>query len=508
MLYQTVHRLVWRSFEMGTLAAVLSRRGENAARAVVTMVEAMNSEGPEAYGMASPTTVKIAGSLETLKKTSMESSSSAVGYAFSRILPKDKPQPLGLKNAAMVFEGRLYPVHPSEPDAEITAKKLEQNPGQSVEQSAKVFVKRASGDFAFALAKPEMIVAGRDTMGVRPLYYGENANFAALASERKALWSVGILDARSFPPGCVSLVERSGFSFIVARRIRCFKPKEVSMEAAARTLRKLLEHSVRERISGLEEVAVAFSGGLDSSIIASLAKKTRSSVILVHVSLQNESEVEYAKQAAEELKLPLYCHLHAEHEVLQTVQRVIGAVEEPDPVKVSIGIPIYWSAQKTAEMNCAVMLAGQGADELFGGYKRYLDEYLKGGSDSVQNTMFNDIVGMYESNLERDSKICNGLSVELRLPFATSSIARFAIGLSLELKMERTESTLRKLVLRKVAKDLLLPQNIVERPKKAIQYTTGINKALKKMAAKEEVSMAAYLQKVFEKTFKKHALHA
>jgi LysM repeat protein len=50
-----------------------------------------------------------------------------------------------------------------------------------------------------------------------------------------------------------------------------------------------------------------------------------------------------------------------------------------------------------------------------------------------------------------------------------------------------------------VAKDLLLPQTIVDKPKKAIQYTTGINKALKKIAKQEGVPMAEYLQKVFEK---------
>jgi asparagine synthase (glutamine-hydrolysing) len=277
------------------------------------------------------------------------------------------------------------------------------------------------------------------------------------------------------------------------------------MQTAARRLRTLLEHSIRERVSGLKEVVIAFSGGLDSSIIASLAKKTGSNVLLIHVSLENEPEVEYAKQAAEELKLPLYCYLHTEHEVLQTISKVIGAIEEPQPVKVSIGIPIYWTAEKTAEMDLRVMLAGQGADELFGGYKRYLDEYLGGGSEKAQMTMFNDILRMYEDNLERDSKICNHLNVELRLPFATISMAKFAINLPLELKMERTSNTLRKLVLRRVAKDLLLPQTIVNRPKRAIQYTTGINKALKKIARQEGVPMAEYLQKVFEKTFGEQA---
>ena len=482
---------------MGALVAVLSKKGENAAGAAVAMIEAMNSEGSYIYGIASPTTVKTMNSLEILKKTNLESST-AIGYAFSKILPKDKPQPLKLNDAAMVFEGRLYPVDPSESDVDIVAKKLEQN----LEQSATTFVKKANGDFAFAIAKPEKIVAGRDVMGVRPLYYGENANFAALASERKALWSIGIEEARSYPPGCVSLIGRNGFNFDVARRILYSKPKGITMQEAALKLRSLLGHSVRERISSLKEIAVAFSGGLDSSVIASLAKKTGSNVILVHVSLENGPEVEFAKEAAEELKLPLCCYLYGEHEVLQTVRDVIGAIEEPDPVKVSIGIPIYWTAEKAAEMGFKVMLAGQGADELFGGYKRYLDGYLEGGVERAERAISNDIIGMYESNLERDSKICNHLNVELRLPFAAKSLARFALNLPLELKMERTGNTLRKLVLRRVAKDLLLPQTIVERPKRAIQYTTGINKALKKAVKQEKVSMTEYFEKVFEKIFK------
>jgi asparagine synthase (glutamine-hydrolysing) len=280
------------------------------------------------------------------------------------------------------------------------------------------------------------------------------------------------------------------------------------MQTAAHKLQTLLEHSVKERVSGLKEVAVAFSGGLDSSIIASLAKKTNGNVILIHVSLENGREVEFAKQAAEELKLPLYSYLYVEHEVPKTIQEVIRAIEEPAPVKVSIGIPIYWAAEKTAEMGCKVMLAGQGADELFGGYKRYLDDYMEGGSERAQMAIFNDIVRMYEANLERDSKICNHLNIELRLPFATHSMAKFAINLPLRLKIERADNTLRKLVLRRVARNIGLPYPIVNRPKKAIQYTTGITNTIQKMAKQEGVSMTEYLQKVFQTNFKGGVFHS
>jgi asparagine synthase (glutamine-hydrolysing) len=221
--------------------------------------------------------------------------------------------------------------------------------------------------------------------------------------------------------------------------------------------------------------------------------------------LENEPEVEFAKQAGQELKLPLRSYLYAEHDVQKTIPKVIRIIENPDPVKVGIGIPIYWAAEKTAEMDCKMMLAGQGADELFGGYRRYLDDYLAGSNEKAQKAIFNDIAEMYEANLERDFKICNHFNVELRLPFATYSIAKFALNLPLELKMERTDNTLRKLVLRQVAKDLGLPQPIVTRPKRAIQYTTGINKTIRKLAKREGVPMTKYLRKVFRTTFKDRA---
>lgn len=482
--------------DMGSLVAVLNKKGENVTRTAVAMIEALESHSSQAYGVASPTTIKIEESLGTLREL-RTGSPIALGYSFSKILPRDEPQPLKLKDATMVFDGRIYPVDAEKPDTEVAAKKLEQNP----EQASTVFVKKTNGDFAFAIATPETIIAARDIIGVRPLYYGENADFAVLASERNALWSVGVKEVRSFPPGCVSKVGSQGFKFTVAKRIVHSKPKQVRMQTAAHELRTLLEHSVKERVLGLKEVAVAFSGGLDSSIIAYLTKETGANVTLIHVSLENEAEVELAKQAAEELKLPLRIYQYVELDVQKAISKVIRIIEEPDPVKVSIGIPLYWAAEKTAEMGCKVMLAGQGADELFGGYKRYLDDYLKGGKGKAQTAIYNDIIGMHEANLERDFKICNHFNIELRLPFATHSMAKLATALPLELKMERIDDTLRKLVLRRVASDLGLPQPIVDRPKKAIQYATGVSKAIKKIAKREGVSTNERTRKIFQATF-------
>ena len=108
---------------------------------------------------------------------------------------------------------------------------------------------------------------------------------------------------------------------------------------------------------------------------------------------------------------------------------------------------------------------------------------------------------MHEANLERDFKICKHFNIELRLPFATHNMAKLATALPLELKMERIDNTLRKLVLRRVARDLGLPQPIADRPKKAIQYATGVSKAIKKMAKREGVSLNECTRKIFQATF-------
>src|SRR5208337_5195573 len=105
-------------------------------------------------------------------------------------------------------------------------------------------------------------------------------------------------------------------------------------------------------------------------------------------------------------------------DVEKTLPKVVELIEEPDPIKASVGLPFYWAAEKAAEAGFQVMLAGQGADELFGGYQRYVNEYCKEGREKVRKTMFNDVVNICLSNLERDLKITSYHDVELRMPFA------------------------------------------------------------------------------------------
>ncbi len=479
---------------MKTSIAVLNKKGENAVPQVTATLKALYPEKNVCFGVATPSRIWTEEETEETTQQKVHSPI-AVGYSASTAFPRDEPQLMKLEDSAVVFEGATYP-QTQNPALELVAKKLQGDFCKAAES----FVKDVDGDFSLIVAESERIVAARDSVGVQPLYYGENETFAALASNRKTLWKLGLAEPKSFPPGHVAVVTSEGFKFKPVKTLAYQEPKPINLREATEKLQILLESSVQKRVFGVKKVAVAFSGGLDSSLVAFLAKKYGVEVQLVHVSLENQPETEEAWKAAEELDLPLQVHLFKEADIEKVIARVVELIEEPDPVKTSIGVPFYWAAEKTAEAGFKVLLAGQGADELFGGYQRYVKEYVVDGDEKVRRTMYNDVINVHESNLERDEKICGFQDVELRLPFTSFELAKFAMSLPTELKFERKLDSLRKLVLRKAAENIGLSKSIAEKPKKAVQYSTGISSALKKLAKKQNLALAEYINKVFMET--------
>ena len=85
-------------------------------------------------------------------------------------------------------------------------------------------MKNADGDYAFLIAKDGWIGAGRDPVGVQPLYYGENKTIAAIATNRKALWLLGLENPLSFPPGNMGFVNCEGFQFKPVKTLTYVEP--------------------------------------------------------------------------------------------------------------------------------------------------------------------------------------------------------------------------------------------------------------------------------------------
>ncbi|MGD0644453.1 MAG: asparagine synthetase B [Candidatus Bathyarchaeia archaeon] len=479
---------------MKVTIAVLDKHGDNVVDQVLEVLNALGARQSSHFGLISPKKSVFEKSLGILRRQGLISTT-IVGYVSSKPESASGYEFLQLDDAALIFEGRVYSPIPKTAVMEQVAKEP-----LHCETILQTLIANADGDYSFLTLKDGWVAAGRDPVGVQPLYYGENQNIAALATNRKALWKLGIEKTLSFPPGNISFVNREGFQFKPVKTLSYTEPTQTTIDEAAKKLQALLEESIQRRIRDVKEVVVAFSGGLDSSIVAYLTSKLGVKVSLLHVSMENQAETEEAIDASNQLNLPLQVHLFKDSDVEKTLPQVVALIEEPDPIKASVGLPFYWGAEKASEANFSVMLAGQGADELFGGYQRYVNEYCKEGNEKVRKTMFNDVVRIHESNLERDLKITNFHDVELRLPFASFELADFALSLPVECKMEQKPDTLRKLVLRKVALNVGMPSSVVDKPKKAVQYSTGINNAIKRVAKKHQKTVNEYINGLLQES--------
>jgi asparagine synthase (glutamine-hydrolysing) len=445
------------------------------------------------FVIATPVKVAAAKNAESLCAQKANLTSNAAMGSASNSSEQSESQMFETSDATVSFEGRIYFPDPNGSATDFLAAKIQGD----YEKAVEAFLKNAEGDFSVLIAQAERLLAARDPVGVQPLYFGENEAIAALATNRKALWELGMPEPKSFPPGHLGTVTKEGFKFKPVQTLPFSEPKPIGLDEAAKKLQRLLEQSVQRRIFGLKEVAVAFSGGLDSSLVACLAKRCGVDVHLIHVSLKDQPETEEARKAAKELALPLQVHLFTDADVEKVISEVVALIEEADPIKASVGVPFFWNAQKAAESGYRVLLAGQGADEFFGGYQRYVNEYILEGDEAVRKTMFHDVAVIHESNIERDEKICGFYDVELRLPFASFEVAEFAMSLPTDLKIEKKTDSLRKLVLRKTALNMGLSKSIADKHKKAVQYSTGINSAVKKLAKKQNLTQAEYVNRLF-----------
>jgi len=416
-----------------------------------------------------------------------------LGYLSSSHVPSDFQQPMEQFSYTLLFNGRLYPFEGT-PDCYSVAEYLGPTPDDGVQ----LLLNETNGAYALAVLQEDHLLLARDPMGVVPLYIGENEDYIGVASERKALWSIGIENPQSFPPGHVAKMMRSGVGFIPVRKIKQPESLRLTEEEAVRNLQSLLYNAVDVRTRDLQRIAVGFSGGLDSSLLACLADACGIEVNLISIGIKGSKDLEDASEAAEKLGMAYFAESFDEEDVERSIDKALMLVEEPDPLKLEVAIPIMWVAEKAAEMDHRVLFLGQGCDELFGGYRKYVTEYIRRGANAAQSLMFEDVAGAYERNFERDVKVSSALDVELRLPFADWDLVQFAISLPVHMKLPTEESGQRKRILRTLAISLGIPTTIVERKKRAIQYSTRVDRVLRKMARSEGLSLTEFVRHRFQ----------
>lgn len=245
------------------------------------------------------------------------------------------------------------------------------------------------------------------------------------------------------------------------------------------------------------KTGVIFSGGIDSSLLAVLAAR-HCSVTAYTVGVEDAPDLPFAKQLKS----------HFRHEIiklsdddidreLEKILPIIKKTEgEVSPVRVGAEFPSYFAAKAAAEDGFKVVLSGQGPDEMFGGYARYLPVLSKEGYPGLEKLLKKDTAELKDEIIKIDRAICEYNGVSLRNPFLTDDFVKY--GLSIDVKQRLWSGKTKpeypcekhegKYVIRKfcekIAAEEILPKEIVWRPKKAAQYGSGIHKVLDRLARK------------------------
>ena len=246
--------------------------------------------------------------------------------------------------------------------------------------------------------------------------------------------------------------------------------RDMSEEEAARLL-SLLDASVSAIRVPPEGCAVLYSGGLDSSTVAALCARLMP-VTLYSVGTAGSHDILASVAGAGEMKLNLVSVIAGEEEIKSSAEQVAGLLAEVrgwtmNRQDISIYAPMFHLMGFVKERH---VFTGQGADELFGGYSRY----MRMGAEERVIAMGSDVKSLLSYGIRRDESVALHFGKELHLPFLSPEVVGFASSLSPESKVD---GKTRKKVLRECASLLNLKASSAE--KKAMQYGSGFDRVLR-----------------------------
>jgi asparagine synthase (glutamine-hydrolysing) len=484
------------------MCAITGIIGENIQDELYRMLLALKHRGPDKSG------VFVDGEIShgNLEELTVPPGNFGLGHNLLSIVGSEVVQPLRKGKIILVCNGEIYNHSQlyselkqesnydfeTDSDSEVVLSLITHYYQGSLSQTIPKVVERLDGDYAFCAYDGKDLVAVRDPLGVKPLYYGNDGIFA-FASERKALWEVGINETHSLPPKYMlhnqELIELPGrLSWKEDHSSRSKIVNSPSKKYLKETLKNHIQESVQKRTIGLDKVGILFSGGVDSTLLAVICADLGIETDLYVVGSEGSPDLLFANKVSRDIGLPLHTRIVDEQVVKKYIPLVLNAIEEWNVMKLGVGMTAYLAAEMAHQQGQRVMLSGQGADELFAGYHRYLDFYQKKG-EKAQEDLHEDVENLYHVNLERDDKVTMASSVELRVPYLDLQIINMAMDIPMYYKINGPEDNRRKCILREVASELGVPPEIVNRPKKAAQYGSGIHKILRKKVLKDPAFM-------------------
>jgi asparagine synthase (glutamine-hydrolysing) len=388
-------------------------------------------------------------------------------------LTEEGMQPFHLGGDMVVCNGELYGFRPvkealrkkytfaSDSDCEILLPLYR-------EYGLKMF-ERLDAEFALVLydGKTGRLIAARDPIGIRPLYYGYVADGGiAFASEAKSL--MGLCDTiRPFPPGHYYAAGKfTRFADVTSVGQYC--PDDI--DTVCEGIQRRLIAGVEKRLDADAPLGFLLSGGLDSSLVCAIAGKLLHKPIRTFaIGMEKDAiDLKYAREAAD--------YIHSEHtEVFMTREQVLASLEEViamlgtydiTTIRASMGMYLVCKAIHE-QTDIRVLMTGEISDELFG-YK-YTDfapspeEFQKEAKKRVDELHMYDVL--------RADRCISVNSIEARVPFGDLEFVRYVMSIDPAKKINTYGQG--KYLLRRAFEGDWLPHSILHREKAAFSDAVG-----------------------------------
>ena len=325
------------------------------------------------------------------------------------------------------------------------------------------------GPLAQAQVVRDQVTLTRGPFGVKPLYYGYAADgILCFASEVKAVLEV-TRDVHELPPGC----RYDNRQMVAHFRLKKKLPTDKRPRRIAQELRLRLEAAVERYIKNGESGSW-LSGGLDSSVMAALARPYVGRLHTFSVGTPGAPDLQYAQRVAN--------FIHAQHhervvrfdEMLAVLPDVIYYLESFDALLVRSSITNYLVAELASDYVPAVF-SGEGADELFAGY-----EYLKSLDEALLPDELVDLIQrLHNTALQRVDRCAAAHGIIAHVGFLDRDVVDYALRIPVELKLR---DGVEKLILRRAVADLL-PGDVLCRTKAKFWEGAGIGELFAQYAS-------------------------
>jgi asparagine synthase (glutamine-hydrolysing) len=371
----------------------------------------------------------------------------------------------------ILFDGELYNDRPEgQSDLELVI--------EYYEKYEKDCFSRFDGSFVCAIVeRDEEVILARDHVGARPLFFGFDDSVFYFSSEMKGLIDHIKFNVEELPPGCLYSSKKGPIRF---QPFTPEIPKADDLEGTAKILRELLIEAVQRRMDGVE--AVSLSGGLDSSIVAAIAKEFNPNIKLFTTAVQRKPgpDLENAKFMADYLGLEHYVYMIYDSDITELISDAVWYLESFDEDCVS-GILSNYYASKLVKQYSNLVLVGEGADELFGGYRMVLKN-PRVKSEEQRERLAQKLVDIaYNTALRRLDRGWMANAVVYRTPYLDSKVVAFSQVIPMKWKIYG-ENQVEKYILREAFRDML-PEKIANREKLRFAMGTGMDDVMDELVS-------------------------